>query len=1158
MSLQFITGNAGSGKSVTLYQTLIQESVQNPKKKYMIIVPEQFTLQTQKELVSLHPGHSVMNIEVLSFDRLAYRVFDEMGTKVYDVLEDTGKNLVLRRVAEEKMEELTILRNHMTKPGYISEMKSLISEFKQYAISIEDFENIMEDITYPSFRKKAKDILVMYRGFQEFMKDKYITTEEILELLITVVSDSKLVQDSIMVFDGFTGFTPIQNKLLRVIMPMVEKMVCTISIDSREDLLSEPAPEELFYMSKKMAQGLVRIAKSVGVDVEEPLLHTMEEPMRFAPAGELLHLEQNLFRRTYSKYHGDKEREHEIELYRLGNPRMELSFVAARIQKMIRTGKYHYRDFAIVCANMEDYQNYIQDIFRKYQMPIFVDANSEVRFQPSIEFIRSALAMVEENFSYASVFHFLRSGMTDLTMEEIDVLDNYVRSAGIRGNQRYFNIFTVIPQYYTADQVAEMNQIREKFAQKVRPFYEAVQSRPSSRKTVRQMTEALYHLLVDYQIEQRLLQMAEEFEERMDAVRAKEYQQIYPMIMELLDKMVTILGDESMDLDSYKNILDAGLEDAKIGVIPPSYDNIIFGDMERTRLEHIKVLFLIGANDGAIPKSVSTCSILSQIDRQKLKDADYELAPTEREKSFMQRFYLYLILTKPSEKLIVTYGRTGNDGAAVRKSYLIQMLCKLFPEISVQDLEDLSMEDRIASPIPAQEYLVDLLRESAEGNADAGEIDELLSKLFGWCKGEDRELALKLLESAFYVHEDDVLRKSVLRAVNGDSVSGSVSRLEKYATCAYAYFLQYGLKLKERQEHELKSVDLGNLYHDALERYSKKLEDSDFTWYNVSEEMSMQIMNEAVEETFHAMPKAEFFDEAKEAYILGRMRVTLKRTIQVLTKQVRQGRFIPKGFEVKFSDLESLSSLRYELSDGTTLRLQGQIDRIDKFETADKTYLKIIDYKSGNKKFDYEDMYYGLQMQLILYMSAAMEAERQHSTKEVEPAGLLYYTIDNPIADLQNQTSLTEEELREKKEQEIMMQLRGSGLVNEDREVIEALDTDPKPSANSMVIPVKFKKDLTLSATSSSLTTRQFELMEQHVKRQITSSATEIAEGNVKVAPYRKGNQTGCEYCEFKEVCGFDRAIPGFGYRELKKMNKDEVMEKLVEEEQHGREEVDA
>ncbi len=1154
MSLQFILGNAGSGKSVTLYQKLIQESVRNPKKKYMIIVPEQFTLQTQKELVSLHPGHSVINIEVLSFDRLAYRVFDEMGTEVRDVLEDTGKNLVLRRVAQEKMEKLSVLRSNMTKPGYISEMKSLISEFKQYDISIHDFEEIMEDISYPSFRAKAEDILVMYRGFQEFMKDKYITTEEILELLIDVVSDSKLVSDAIMVFDGFTGFTPIQNKLLRILMPMVEKMVCTISIDNREDLMSEPYPEELFYMSKKMAQGLIRIAGETSVPIDDPLVHTMEAPIRFKKDGELLHLEENLFRRTYKKYHNPNLDEHEIELYRLSNPRMELSFVAARIQKMIRTGNYHYRDFAIVCANMADYQNYIQDIFRKYQMPIFVDATSEVRFQPSIEFVRSALSMVEDDFSYASVFHFLRCGMSDMSMDEIDRLDNYVRAAGIRGKKRYFNLFTVIPRGYTSEQVAEINQIREGFVKGVKPFCDGLYANASSKRTVLEMSKALYNLLVEYEIEQKLQKMADDFQENGDSVRAKEYQQIYGIIMDLLSKVVTILGDETMTLEEYRGILDAGLEEAKIGVIPPSYDNIIFGDMERTRLEHIKVLFLVGANDGAIPKSVSTCGILSQIDRQKLKDANYELAPTEREKTFMQRFYLYLILTKPSEKLIVTYGRTGNDGASVRRSYLIQTLCNMFPELEVSDLENLAEEDRMASPIPAQEYLADLLRESVESNQ---EVDATLEKLFGWCKGDDATLAKRLLDSAYFVHQDDRIRKAALRAVTGESVHGSVSRLEKFASCAYAYFLQYGLKLEKRQEHELQNADMGTLYHDALERYSKKLEDSDYTWYNIPEEEVESLLNESVQETFHTMPKAEFFDEAKEAYILSRMRVTLKRTVHVLTKQVRQGRFIPKGFEVKFSDLESLSSLRYELEDGSTLKLNGKIDRIDRFETPEKSYIKIIDYKSGNKKFDYEEMYYGLQMQLILYMSAAMESEHNRTGKSVEPAGLLYYTIDDPVVDLNNEINLQDEELMDRKEQELMLALRGSGLINEDPKIVEALDIEPEPSSKSKVIPVKYKKDLTLSSDGGTLTTRQFELMEQHVKRQIVKAGSEIAAGKIDISPYRKARDNGCTYCEFKDVCGFDRSLPGFAYRDLKKLNKDQIMEKLVEEEQHGRKEMD-
>ncbi len=1127
MSLQFIIGNSGSGKSTYLYERVIEESRKHPKRSYLVIVPEQFTMETQKELVHLHPDHAIMNIDVLSFDRLAFRVFDELGTGTGDVLEETGKNLVLRKVAENKKDELTVLKGKMTKKGYISEMKSLISELTQYNVNPEGLEEMIECKTMsPAFRYKAQDILVMYQGFLDYIQGKYITTEEILQLLIDVVEDSPLVKDSVMVFDGFTGFTPIQNQLLRQLLRLTRQMLVTVTMDVNEDYLMLPTEAELFAMSKKMTCSLVKMARETGTQVLDPIRMDMQEKIRFSPKGELFHLEQNLFRMRYHAYSGENE-ESQIQIYSLPGPRSELEFVAGRIVAEIRKKGYHYRDFAVVCANLDSYRHYVPSIFTEYGLPYFIDTKSDIVFHPFIEMISAAFEMVTDYFSYESVSRFLRSGLHNLSMEERDILDNYLVVSGICGQNKFLHPFTVLPKGYDSEKLVEINQIREKFMEAVAPFLQKVHGKEHS---VEEFSKALYEFLLSYHIQERIQEKESILREQGEYVKAREYEEIYGLVMNLLDKMVTLLGEEMMDAGEYIQILETGLETAKIGIIPPSHDSIVIGDIERTRLEHMKVIFLIGANDGAIPKSLGRGGILSQMERELLKEADYELAPTDREKAFMQKFYLYLMMTKPSEKLVITYGRVAGDGSSVRRSYLIGTLEKLFPKLQVTEIENLTGMDRIVTEATARNYLVESLRDYAAQDK-ASPVDEaILSSMLAWYETHPIEEMKQIREAVFYSHKKEMVGNAVMRAITGDTLQGSVTRLEQYSSCAYAYFLNYGLRLSERREHALEVVDMGTLYHETLDMYSKLLQESEFSWFDVTEEASKQILSQAILSTYQTMTKSELMENARDAFVLKKMEHTMSRCIWALTRQVRKGKFTPAGFEVSFGAADNLDALRFQLDETEQLQLRGKIDRMDTYEDEDKIYVKIIDYKSGNQKLSLLNMFYGLQIQLILYLGAATEKlTRQYPNKEVEPAGMFYYHIDNPLVE--------DKPGAEEIEELLLKELRMRGLVNAEEKVIQAMDENI--SGSSSVIPVTRNKDGSLGKKSNVATTEQFALMEAYVAQHITNVGRKIQQGEVDCKPYQLDKEDGCMYCPYHGVCGFDSTLSGYEYRKLKKIKDD-------------------
>lgn len=1187
MSLQFIFGNSGSGKSDFLYDSVLKQAKENKVQQFLIIVPEQFTMQTQRELVERQKQHAIMNVDVLSFARLAYRVFDDLGKQNVVVLEETGKNLVLRKVAEQKKAELNVLGANMNKMGYVGEVKSLISELMQYNIRPDALAEFLEkEPLGEGLRLKMQDVLTMYQGFTEYLKGRYITAEEVLELLYDVAEESKLLCGSVIVLDEFTGFTPIQNRLMEKLLVLAKKVSVSVTMDVREDFYQCRGVHELFAMSKKTVASLLKVAELCKVPVEEPIVLPTGEKRRYAGAPDLYFMEQNLFRPGAGSYRykvsekamrsnenhekltdSQLEETPDIRITSRKNPREELKFAACEIVRLTREQGYRYRDIAVVTGDVQQYGNYVPEIFEQYHIPYFIDQTKNILFHPFIECIRAILEMIEYDFSYESVFRFLRCGLAEkiipqgklssmeleldgetgeksaqckeqtihrLTEQEIDRLENYVLARGIRGASRWSKPWTFVMPDGTLEDMERLNEIREAVYENFKPLLMAFRGKEN---TVSTQTFELYSLIRRLDMEQLLKERGEFFEKNGNQARAKEYDQIYKIVMDLLDKVTSLLGDETMTIREYSDILDAGFEAAKVGIIPPGNDTVTVGDIERTRLNHIKILFFAGVNDGVVPKAGNQGGIISQFEREKMAEYHLELAPGAREKVFIQKFYLYLNMTKPSERLYVTFCRVNSDGKALRRSYLIGTLLKLFPQLVV---EEPSEEETLEGALTAESALPFLM----EGLNKTVEDDEAWTALLAWYLSDegDREKALQLFDAAFGVHQDDAISKAVTKALYGNTLDNSVTRLEQFAACAFAHYLSYGLRLRERELQQFASVDMGNIYHDVLERFAKGIEMSEYTWFDIPQEAQDALLSQSMEDAIAGSGIGDVFEDARNSYLLKRMETTAKRTIWALMLQVRKGKFVPSGFEVSFSRAERLDAVQFQLGEDEKMRLRGRIDRIDTYETDDKVYVKIIDYKSGNTSFSLLNFYYGLQLQLVVYMNVALELTKKiYKGKDTEPAGIFYYHITDPMVDSDGGES--EEEIR----RSILEQLKVGGLVNEDPEIYGAMDTDF--TGTSSVIPVALKADGSLKAASKTASAYEFGLMSDYVRKKIEHVGKEIFAGNVSVKPYLLGDRSGCDYCPYHTICGFDVRMPGFSYQQFEKFDSSEEILAHIREE---------
>ena len=1140
MSLRFYFGPSGSGKSHRIYEEIMQRAAQEPGRNFLIIVPDQFTMQTQKDLVMRSDRGGILNIDVLSFGRLSHRILEEVGTKEMPVLDDTGKSLVLQKIAADLKEQLPAMGSLLHKQGYIHEVKSAISEFMQYGISTQDMDKLIASAEKRgALAMKLRDLKTLYRGFQDYIRDHFITTEETLDVLRRSLVKSKILQGSVVVFDGFTGFTPIQNRLIQELMRVCEETIVTVTIGAKEDPYQMDGEQKLFHLSKKTVADLVKLAAEAEVTRGEDVF-VKGSPNRFTEALALCYLEQNLFRYQYEPY---TEKQREIRMFEALSPREEVHQTALYIRKLIREEGLTYRDIAVVIGDLEGYASYVETEFEQLEIPCFLDRTRGIVLNPMIEYIKSALQLYIKDFSYDTVFHFLRSGMADISREEIDELENYVIRTGARGYRTYSRLFTRRTEEMQqgsgqedterAEETMErLNRIRQQFADTVEILH------MGSRAKAGEYVSHLYDFLEQNQVQQKLLNYQQQFEQEGDLAKAREYAQIYRLVMDLLDQIYELLGEEEISLQEFADILEAGFGEITVGTIPQNVDRIVVGDMERTRLKQVKVLFFLGVNDGNIPKNASKGGIISDMDREFLIESGTEMAPSPRQQMYIQRLYLYLNMTKPSQRLYLSYAKVNSDGKGIRPSYLIDTVRKLFPQLAMEYPQNRSRIEQIEGRQEGARYLAEELREYADGTLREEERQDFY--LMYRAYEADPEGRDRLTAAAFRRYKENGLSRIVARALYGRQLENSVSRLETYAACACRHFLQYGLSLQEREEFGFEVSDMGNVYHAVLENFAGKLAESGRTWWDFDENFATQAIKEAVEGYAATYGETVLYSSARNEYAITRMSRILTRTVLTLQQHLKQGSFQPDDYELSFRFAEDLDSIHVDLSEEEKMHLQGRIDRIDVSEDAEHVYVKVIDYKSGNKKFDLAALYYGLQLQLVVYMNAAMELEsRKHPDKEIVPAALLYYHIDDPT--IETPVELTKEQINE----EILAKLRMNGVVNSDPAVVERLDRFLQDK--SKVIPVEKKKDGSFSARSGVLSREEMQLVSSYVDTKIREIGREILDGKIAANPYEKGNEEACTYCAYKKVCGFDGSIPGYEKRQLEDLDKQTLMQRMQE-----------
>ncbi len=1115
MSVRFLLGASGSGKSRQIYNEIIQASIKEPERNFYLIVPEQYTMEAQRELVTMHPAGGMMNIDAIGMNRLAYRVFDELGISTGQVLEDFGKSMLIKKILCEQQDTLHVYGSYYDKLGFVDEMKSMMSEIFQYNIKQDTIDEIMEQIPEDSVvAGKMQDIRHIYEEFEAFAGERYIVAEQLVELLTRHVGQSKLVCGSSLYFDGFTGFTPVQLELVEKLMTCADDLTFSFTLDDRDQKYEHIKDYELFYLTKTTIKKLTEAAAAAGVEIESPVVLPGTINYRLGENRELFFLERNLFRSPYRKWKQPLER---IHLTATGDAQDEIVFVASTIRRLVREKGYRYKDIAIVAGDLEQASHIYERVMDEYEIPVFIDANACLKANPCAETIRSVLAVLADDFSYDSVFRFLKAGMTDLSFEDIELLENYALKRGVRGYSRWNR---AVSENYEKTSPVNVEEIRQAF---MKMFGDIRKAFADKKAATKDYVEALYDFLLQIHMYEKLEARKNELYEENRINEGDAYGQIFEKTVRLFDKIAELLGDTKMSVKEFYEIVDTGLSDIEVGVVPPTVDRVLIGDITRSRLNHIKVLFFTSVNDGIVPKAPKKGRILSDRDRDILSDCGLELAPSDKQNSYIEQFYIYTILTKPSDHLYISYHKLSASLESMRPSYLLGRISSIFPSLQAEEYDAAS-----CMPDTVNRSLRRILRAEDSEDAEGRILTRILTE-----KGFAGELTA-IYRGRTYRNVAEQLPPETIALLYGRYLHVSVSKLELYARCGFAYFLKYGLRLKEREMYQVDVRNVGVILHSVMEGLFKQVRDTrNNDWENFPEDERMLMVTELVNRAAEEAAGDFFEDNARNAYMLQMIERMAQTSAGMLQKHIRLGSMKPGMLEKTFdSAKDEVGSYLFELPNQIRMSINGKIDRVDVEEEDGTVYIKVIDYKSSARKLSLEEILNGEQLQLVTYSAIAYEIEKMiYPDKDIQVAGLLYYSFDDPVIEIESSEIDTDTEQpefsdQEKLDAERMEKMKLQGFVNESPAVIQKMDHTCNQS-----LPVKLDKNGDIKKSENVVSADQIRTIMELTRENIEELGSQIAEGKIAIEPYKNKSNTGCDYCEFKNICHFDVKNGGNQYR---------------------------
>ncbi len=1140
MSLRMIYGRAGSGKTRFCLEEIKKAIASGKERPLALLVPEQYTFQAERDLIDVLETGGILKTEVLSFRRLAYRVFNEAGGITYPHIHSAGKCMILHRILDRKRNTLSVFADSARHPGFVNKLSSMITEFKRYSITPVMLSEAARDVRF-SVQAKINELSQIFDEFEKTLKARYRDSEDDLTLAAEKLASSSLLTDGEIWIDGFSGFTPQEYRIILKLMKKANRVNITLCTDSLGGQ-ADPGRTDVFTQVKAACSRIWDMAREEGVKIEPAVSACKGTPYRFFSSTELAHLENSLNAYPYTVYKGKTK---DICLFSATGMFTEVEAAAAEIIRLCRDEDMRYRDIAVVTGNLSEYERLIEVVFEEYDIPCFIDRKVDITNHPLVRLVLSVLEIFIENWSYEAVFRYLKTGLTGTGFEETDLLENYVLACGIRGSKwtdekDWHMTYGMIPDEnippHNNKLLSKINCIKKEVCAPLLKLSEKIKG----RNTAAQYCESLYEFLCTLEVPERIEEAVEGFRQQGYLDRANEYSQVWNTVMEVFDQAVEVMDDEKLGTERFADILRIGFAEYRTGLIPAALDQVLAGNLERSRSHDIKALFVLGANDGVFPFPAAEEGMLSDRDREELGKKGIELASDTRTQAFDGQYMVYRALTTPEKHLRISWPISDSEGRSMRPSHVVYRIRRLFPEIAQSS--NISLKKPVSDDMPfvcrskpAFRHMVTQLRRKADGEA----IDPVWQEVFRWfCHNSKWKVECLKLKHAFcYTNTSQPIQRNRAAELYGTPFMSSVSRLERYASCPFAFFIRYGLGAQERKVYGFSPPDVGTFLHAAIERFSSEVSKTQGGWRDFGIEWCRDSVSAIVDAMLDNMKGRGIAASKRYTALARRLKRVVTRAVWIVAQHIRKSSFDPTGYEVVFGGEGDYPPITIELPSGEKVSLTGRIDRVDRLKTDEGTYLRIVDYKSGSRDFQLSDAYYGLQIQLVTYMDAIQTAE---AGGKVMPGGLLYFKIDDPL--INGSRRMGKEEI----EKAILKQLKMRGLLLADVKLIKQMDNTIEGS--STIIPAAVNKGDVLGSNTSAATREQFEMLRRHVVKLVGQLCAEIRDGNTKISPYRKKDISSCKYCSFKPVCQFDTAIKDNKYRTLYDIDRDDIWSRIKEE----------
>ena len=1118
MGLKIIYGRAGSGKSEYCFREI--SKIIDKEKNIYLITPEQFSFTAEKRLMETVGKKAILNAEVITLSRMADRALQDIG-ETRKSLSKTGKAMLVFDILNKNKKNLKFL-------GKSDENIDLginsITELKKHGVTTEKLKEEIQNIESKYLQTKLEDILLLYENYEQAINSEYIEETDKLTKLSQHIQEIEFLKDSIIYIDEFSGFTYPEYQVIKELAKVTKEINITICTDKLE--ISENPDTDIFYSSKITINKLMQILEKENIKPEKAIY--LEDSPRFK-TKELKFLEKNIYNKKSTKY---AEKVKNLHLFLAKNQYTEIEYVAKEITKLVRDKKLRYREIGIITKDIEKYSNLAKAIFTKYNIPVFIDEKRELSQNIIIQYILSIFDIMQKNFSKESVFNYAKMGFLKIDQEDIFELENYCTKWGIKQNKWKKDFKYEINEEDKKQKIEHLNELRKIIINPILKLKDEIQK----EKTAENITKKIYEFIQENNIEEKLQEKIEKLEENGNIDLANEYKESYQVLIDILDEIVNIFSKKNLSIEEYYQILKIGLKNSGLGKIPGTQDQVTIGDVERSRSHKVKAIFIIGINDGSFPSIKKEEGFLGDEDRQILKQDGIELAKGTLENLYEDNFNIYKALATAENEIYLSYCSADNEGKSLRPSVLIHKIKKIYPELE-ETSDVVNPKYEITNKLATYEELLENIAKKQEGK----EVEKTWNTVYNYyIKSQEMKQKLKQdLEGINYTNIPQNLDSNLVEKLYGNTLTTSVSKLERYQSCNFSYYLQYGLKLKEKEELKVQNFDTGSFMHETIDTFFKKIKEQNIKLGDLTadEEKIKEIVNKIIEEELENGKNYSFKETAKYKILVRRLKRIISKALKFIIESLVYSDFSIEGTEIEFDKKGKYKPIEIPLENGKKVEIIGKIDRIDTAISEDGKYLRIIDYKSSAKNIDLNEVYAGLQIQLLTYLDAACKEE------DLIPAGVLYFGLIEQM--IKADKKITEQEIDNKLRENFKMK----GLILADVKVIEMQDNNLKNGGTSKIIPagITSKGEINKRSTSG-VNSEEFKILQKYIIKTIKEISKEILKGRIELKPYNKKGKTPCEYCSYKSICGFDTRLCNNTYNFIDKKSNDDVIKKMKEE----------